>query len=120
MQGKSLQGFSCPSILIHDYNVLYANYPVNDVWDDRPNPYDCNWPTPVIPNDYTCLMQQFGGCCVDIVGGEIVLDEAHAIIKDPSFVSMGNDDYHLSNPSQFLGDDGTQRGCYGGSDPLDW
>jgi hypothetical protein len=69
----------------------------------------------------SCIKQQYGGCGAHFVKGVgIVLDEPNAIIADPSFVDMDNDDYHLSVPSQFLGADGTQRGCYGGEYPIDW
>jgi hypothetical protein len=109
------QGYDCPADNAdYDYNLLYGNFPWNDVFD-RDNAADCGWPD---LNDMSCTQQQYGGCGAHFDSGEIVLNNPNDVMADPSFQNMAGDDYHLTSPLQYPGHDGSQRGAYGGSDPM--
>jgi hypothetical protein len=113
-------GYDCPADNPgYDYNLLYANYPWNDVWS-RANPSDCGWPTPTIPDDYTCTQQQYGGCGAYVDSG-IVLNNPNDIMAYPEFVDEDADNYHLKpgvSPAENAGEGGVDMGAYGGSDPM--
>jgi hypothetical protein len=114
-------GYDCPdnpvysgdAVNYRDYNLLYANYPWNDVFS-RPNPEDCGWPG---LNDMSCTKQQYGGCGAYFDSG-IVLDNPNDVMANPLFQDMASDNYNLTSPLGYPGDDGSQRGAYGGDDPL--
>ncbi len=104
-----------------DYNLLYANYPWNGVFN-RWNSEDCGWPD---LDDMSCIKQQYGGCVAYFVSGVgIVLDAPNDIVADPMFVSItpGSEDFHLQvgSPAINAGDDNLDMGAFGGSDPIDW
>ncbi len=92
-----------------DYNLLYDNWYGYGYGD-------CShtaWPG--------CIKRQLGGCWPKA---------ANEIFADPLYVDISNDDYHLQSTANdypedspaitYPGDDGTQRGCYGGDYPIDW
>jgi hypothetical protein len=70
----------------------------------------------------SCTQQQYGGCGAHIDVGQsppIVLNSPNDVMAEPSFADMTNDNFQLTDPSTYPGDDGiTQRGAYGGSDPI--
>ncbi len=108
-----------------DYNLLYANYPWNDIFS-RSNSENCGWPD---LDDMSCIKQQYGGCGAYFVKGVgILLDAPNDIIANPLFKVAPND-YRLQrlsegdgsdSPAINAGDDNLDMGCYGGSEPLDW
>ena len=113
-------GYPCPDNpdygdggKFRDYNQLYGNFPWNHV-HNRANAPDCGWPD---LNDMSCTQQQYGGCGAYVDSG-IVLNSPNDVMAEPSFVDMTNDNFQLTDPSTYPGDDGTQRGAYGGSDPI--
>jgi len=115
------QGYECPAISGNrDYNLLFANYPWNDAFG-RENEDDCGWPS---LNDMSCVKQQYGGCGAhwkENPPPDVELDSPNDIMPDPLFVDKDNDAYHLQSGSPALvepGDDGRQRGAYGGEYPM--
>jgi parallel beta-helix repeat protein len=112
--------YSGDDILYRDHNLLYANYP----WDDvhgRANQPDCGWPDHLI---MSCVNEQYGGCGADWEYNptRIVMKSPNDIMADPLFKDMANDDYTLSSgsPGKGAGDDHTDMGAYGGAYPIDW
>jgi hypothetical protein len=99
----------------YDYNLLYANYPWNDIFS-RSNSENCGWPS---LDDMSCTQQQYGGCGAHFSSG-IVLNNPNDIMANPSFVDMNGDDYHLDVGSPCIGAGalGGDMGAYGGSDPM--
>ena len=109
-------GFDCPADNPgYDYNLLYANYPWNDVFI-RSNSENCGWPS---LDDMSCTQQQYGGCGAYVNSG-IVLNNPNDIVADPRFVDMDGDDYHLDTGAPPIGAGalGVDMGAYGGSDPM--
>ncbi len=108
-------GYGCPADNPgYDYNLLYANYPWNDIFS-RSNSENCGWPD---PDDMSCIQQQYGGCGAYVDPG-IVLNNPNDIIDDPQFV-LELDNYHLDNdsPAKIAGEGGVEMGAYGGGDPI--
>jgi len=98
-----------------DYNLLYSNFG----WDSDP---DCGWPE---NPGKKCANQQYGGCGAHFDFGQsppVVLENPNDIMADPQFTDKDNDDYTLQSgsPAEDAGDDGTDMGAYGGTDPIDW
>ena len=122
--GGGPNGDPCPDNLdfgdggtYRDFNIVYGNYAWNDVFG-RANAPDCGWPN---LNDMSCTQQQYGGCGAYFDFSQspfIVLFAPNDVMADPSFVDMANDDYQMSDPSAYPGDDFTQRGSYGGMYPI--
>ena len=109
-------GHGCPADNPgYDYNLLYANYPWNDVFN-RWNSENCGWPS---LDDLSCTQQQYGGCGAYVNSG-IVLNNPNDIVADPKFVDMDGDDYHLDTGAPPIGAGalGVDMGAYGGSDPM--
>ena len=109
-------GYACPADNPgYDYNLLYANYPWNDVFI-RSNSENCGWPS---LDDMSCTQQQYGGCGAYVNSG-IVLNNPNDIVADPRFVDMDGDDYHLDTGAPPIGAGalGVDMGAYGGSDPM--
>jgi hypothetical protein len=119
------EGYPCPATPVHDYNLLYANYPWNDIFN-RDNDADCGWFEDggvAYATDMSCTQQQYGGCGAHFESGgpsPIVLDGPHDIMADPKFQDMDADNYQLQgiSPAKNAGDDGNDMGAYGGSDPM--
>jgi hypothetical protein len=118
-------GYPCPDNpdygdggKFRDFNQLYGNFPWNHVFN-RENAPDCGWPD---LNDMPCTQQQYGGCGAywDFdQSPPIILNSPNDVMAEPSFTDMTNDDFQLTDPSTYPGDDGiTERGAYGGSDPI--
>jgi hypothetical protein len=59
-----------------------------------------------------CIYEQLGSC----------LANANEKFDNPLFVNMAGDDYTLlaGSPAEGKGDDLTDMGAYGGSDPITW
>ena len=110
-------GYACPADNTdYDYNLLYANYPWNDVFI-RSNSEDCGWPS---LDDMSCTQQQYGGCGAYVDSG-IVLNNPNDIMADPEFVDEDADNYHLQpsvSPAENAGEGGVDMGAYGGGDPM--
>ncbi len=110
-------GYACPADNPdYDYNMLYANYPWNDVFI-RSNSEDCGWPS---LDDMSCTQQQYGGCGAHVDSG-IVLNNPNDIMAYPEFVDEDADNYHLEpgvSPAEDAGEGGVDMGAYGGSDPM--
>lgn len=101
-----------------DYNLVYGNFPWNDA-QGKANPADCLWPD---DTNMSCVNQQYGWCGSDWDHWPELL-YPNDIMMDPLFVDRSNDNYQLQSGSPAIshpGDDGTQRGAYGGTYPLDW
>ncbi len=110
-------GYACPADNPgYDYNLLYANYPWNDVFI-RSNLENCGWPD---LDDMSCTQQQYGGCGAHVDSG-IVLNNPNDIMAYPEFVDEDADNYHLDpgvSPAEDAGEGGVDMGAYGGSDPM--
>jgi parallel beta-helix repeat protein len=101
-----------------DYNLFYCN---NGTCDGNPAergwPDDCGWPGPYELGEQVCVTMHYAACA------PLGLPTAHHdVIADPVFVDMAADNYRLTagSPARNAGDDGTDLGAYGGSDPVDW
>jgi hypothetical protein len=95
-----------------DFNLLYFNNETDD---------HCGWPGPYGElNDQICVSANYAGC--GFADEELSLRNPHDVIADPLFVGMDTDDFHLQNasPAKNAGDDRTDMGAYGGSNPIDW
>jgi hypothetical protein len=100
-----------------DYNLVYGNFPWSDL--TGANEPDCGWPT---LDRMSCANQQYGGCGSDWDHWPNLI-YPNDIMMDPLFVNRAGDNYQLQSGSPAItnpGDDGTQRGAYGGMDPIDW
>jgi hypothetical protein len=88
----------CP--VNRDYNLLSANFG----WDANPG---CSGP---LWESNPCRRQQLTGC----------EPNSNEMFQDPLFVDKANDNYrlHTDSPAKNAGDDGTDMGAYGGSDPI--
>jgi len=88
----------CP--VNRDYNLLSANFG----WDANPG---CSGP---LWESNPCRRQQLTGC----------EPNSNEMFQDPLFVDKANDNYRLQtdSPAKNAGDDGTDMGAYGGSDPI--
>ncbi|MBW1858677.1 MAG: right-handed parallel beta-helix repeat-containing protein [Deltaproteobacteria bacterium] len=101
-----------------DYNLLYCN---NETCEGNPAergwPNDCGWPGPYELAEEVCVTMHYAACAP--LG---LTKTHHDIISDPMFVDMAADNYRLtaSSPARNAGDDGTDMGAYGGSNPIDW
>ncbi len=91
---KICPDYACP--VNRDYNLLCRNNGINTD--------TCSTPP------FYCILMQLGGCRENL--GEI--------FANPSFVNAASDDYHLqeTSPAKNAGDDLTDMGAYGGSDPI--
>ena len=95
-----------------DYNLLYSN--------NGTGATDCGWDT----GEYvrSCVEKNYGACGLTVTIPWTMLDP-NDIMAAPSFVNREGDNYQLQgdSPAKNAGDDGTDLGAYGGSDPLvDW
>lgn len=117
-------GYDCPDNPVYgsddmnyrDYNLLYSNQLWNSA-QGRWNDPDCRWPS----LDMSCTQQQYGGCGAHWDFDQsypVVLNNPNDVMADPSFQDMENDNYHLTMPLEYPGDDESQRGAYGGDYPL--
>jgi hypothetical protein len=101
-----------------DYNLFYCN---NATCDGDPAergwPDDCGWPGPYDLGEEVCVTMHYAACAP--LG---LPNEHHDIIADPMFVDIDADNYRLEagSPATNSGDDGTDMGAYGGSNPIDW
>ncbi|MBW1859917.1 MAG: right-handed parallel beta-helix repeat-containing protein, partial [Deltaproteobacteria bacterium] len=101
-----------------DYNLFYCNNatcegnPADRGWPD-----DCGWPGPYELAEEVCVTMHYAACAP--LG---LAKTHHDIIADPMFVNMAADNYRLraGSPARNAGDDGTDIGAYGGSNPIDW
>ncbi|MEA1866732.1 MAG: right-handed parallel beta-helix repeat-containing protein [Thermodesulfobacteriota bacterium] len=91
-------GTSCACPENRDYNLLCRNHGINTD--------TCSTPP------FFCILMQLMACREN-------LDE---IFANPLFVDAANDNYHLqgTSPAKNAGDDLTDMGAYGGSDPITW
>jgi parallel beta-helix repeat protein len=97
---KIYPDYACP--VNRDHNLLSGNFG----WDANPGCAGSPW------ESNPCKRQQLAGCSPN--GNEI--------FADPLFVDKANDNYELQAGSAAIGagDDGTDMGAYGGSDPMAW
>lgn len=88
--------YACPEN--RDFNLLCRNHGINTD--------TCSGPM------LFCILRQNGMC----------KENPDEIFANPLFVDAANDDYHLqeSSPAKYAGDDLTDMGAYGGSDPINW